>query len=179
MFRIATVLTVALLALGFIANASAGNVHLKGGANAEPSFTDNGLSLTASGALAGLGNGDVLITIDATADVTANCANPGGQSKVPGQNPAPINVTGSTSIPAEEIKNGNTPFSVTTLEPPSAIAGAPDCPNPGWSENILDLAFTSATITVEQPKGNVVLVVSCTLSPPTSDGSVPKADVTC
>ena len=31
-----------------------GNVHLKGGANAEPSFIDGGLILTATGALSGL-----------------------------------------------------------------------------------------------------------------------------
>jgi len=177
--RMAAVLIAVLVALALVATVSAGNVHLKGGKNATPSFVDNGLSLTASGELAGLGNGDVLVTIDATADVTANCTNPGDQSKVPGQNPAPISVTGSVSIPASEIKNGNTPFSVTTTAPPSSIPGAPDCPNPGWSENILDLAFTSATITVEQPAGNVVLVVSCTFSPATSDGPVSKADVSC
>ena len=179
MSRMAAVLIAVLVSLSLVAAVSAGSVHLKGGKNAEPSFTDNGLSLTASGELSGLGNGDVLISIDATADVTANCTNPGDQSKVPGQNPAPINVTGSTSIPASEVKNGNTPFSVTTTEVPSAIPGAPDCPNPGWSENILDLAFTSATITVEQPVGTVVLTVTCTFSPATSDGPVSKADVSC
>jgi hypothetical protein len=36
--------------------ATASSVHLKGGANAEPTFTDNGLTLSAAGALAGLGN---------------------------------------------------------------------------------------------------------------------------
>ncbi len=39
----------------------ASSVHLKGGKNAEPSFVDNGLSLSASGELAGLGFGDVLV----------------------------------------------------------------------------------------------------------------------
>jgi hypothetical protein len=41
------------------------------------------------------------------------------------------------------------------------------------------LAFTSATITVEQPAGTVVLVVECTIDPPSSDGVVPKQDVSC
>jgi hypothetical protein len=157
---------------------SAANVHLKGGKNAEPAFYDDGLILEASGALAGLGNGDVLITIDATADVTATCTNYGGH-QAPGQNPAPISVTGSVSIPEEEIKNGNTPFIVLTEAPPAEIPGAPDCPNPNWAEIIEDLAFTDAIILVEQPEGNTVLTVSCYFDPPTADGSVPKGDVYC
>ncbi|MGD8805482.1 MAG: hypothetical protein PVH65_06505 [Chloroflexota bacterium] len=157
---------------------SAASVHLKGGKNAEPAFYDYGLTLEASGALAGLGNGDVLITIDAMADVTSTCTNQGGNA-APGQNPAPITVEGSVSIPEEEVKNGNTPFTVLTEAPPTEIEGAPDCPNPNWTETIDDLAFTSATITVEQPEGTTVLTVSCTFDPPTADGSVPKGTVEC
>ena len=179
MFRVAIALVVALLVMTMAGTSLAGSVHLKGGRNATPSFTDNGLTLTASGELAGLGNGDVLVTVTATANPQATCTNPGGQSKVPGQNPAPVDVTGSVAIPASEIKNGNTPFSVTTLAPASPIPGAPDCPNSSWSETITDMAFTSATITVEQPAGNVVLTISCTFSSPTSDGSVAKGSVSC
>jgi hypothetical protein len=119
----------------------------------------------------------VLITISAVADPTATCNNPGDQSKVPGQNPAPVVVTRSVSIPASEIKNGTTPFAVSTEAPVTPIAGAPDCPNTGWTEAITDMAFTSATITVEQPPGTVVLTVSCSFSPATSDGDVSRADV--
>lgn len=167
-----------LLLVAAIAPASAASVHLKGGRNAEPAFTDGGLDLNAAGALSGLGNGDVLITITATADVTSTCTNQGG-NQAPGQNPAPLTVTGSVSIPDEEVKNGNTPFSVTTIAPDPVIPGAPDCPNPNWTESIDDLAFTSATITVEQPEGTVVLVVDCTIDPPSSDGAISKSDVTC
>jgi hypothetical protein len=154
------------------------SVHLKGGRNAEPAFYDGGLWLHADGDLSGLGNGDVLVTIDALANVTSTCTNQGGNA-APGQNPAPISVTGSVSIPEEEVKNGNTPFSVATIPPPAIIPGAPDCPNPNWTESIDDLAFTSAVITVEQPAGTTVLTVACTFDPPTSDGSVNKQDVTC
>jgi hypothetical protein len=158
---------------------NASSVHQKGGANATVAFTDGGLTLSASGALSGLGNMDVLVTLTATANVTANCANQGG-NQAPGQNPAPITVTGSVAIPASEIKNGNTPFSVTTNGPTTPIPGAPGCPNPNWSENITDLAFTSATITIEQPAGVTVLTIGpCSFSPPTSDGAVPKQQVSC
>jgi len=178
MLRGVLILAIAAVALAIVSVASASNVHLKGGPRAEPSFTDNGLTLTASGELAGLGNADVLVTLVATADVTAVCANNGGH-QAPGQNPAPITVTGSQAIPAGEIKNGNTPFNVTTQGPVTPIAGAPDCPNPNWSEDITDLAFTSAIITIEQPAGTVVLTVTCTFSSPTSNGAVPGGNVSC
>lgn len=170
-----------LLILSLVVPAALGaSVHLKGGKNAKPAFHDGGLYLAASGALSGLGNGDVLVTLDATADVYATCINPGsGEHRPPGQNPADINVTGSQAIPAEEVKNGNTPFSVVTDPPPANIEGAPDCPNTLWEERIDDLAFTSATITVEQPAGTTVLTVSCWFDPPTADGDAPAASVSC
>jgi hypothetical protein len=44
---------------------------------------------------------------------------------------------------------------------------------------ITDVSFTSAVITVEQPPGTLVLTVTCTFSPSTSDGAVSAKDVTC
>jgi len=157
---------------------NASSVHLKGGANAVPIFRDAGLSLAVSGALSGLGNGDVLVSLTATANVKSTCTNQGGNA-APGQNPAPTTVLGSVAIPASEIKNGTTPFAVTTRTPTTPIPGAPGCPNPNWSESIDDLAFTSATITVEQPAGTVVLTIQCSFSTATSDGSVAKNQVSC
>ncbi len=180
MRKIALMAVLTLLAVATLASpAFASSVHLKGGANAKPSFTDNGLTLTASGALSGLGFGDVLVNISAVGNPTARCTNPGDQSKVPGQNPAPITLTGSEAIPASELKNGNTPFQVATNPPASPVPGAPECPNSGWTEDITSMAFTSAVITVEQPPGTVVLTVSCTFSTPTSDGPVPGSNVSC
>jgi hypothetical protein len=158
--------------------AFAQSVHLKGGANAEPNFVDQGLTLNAAASLAGLGNEDVLITLTATAAATSTCTNQGGTA-APGQNPAEVTVSGSQSIPAEEIKNGNTSFNVTTIAPVTPIPGAPGCPNPNWTQDITDLSFTTATITVEQPAGNLVLTVSCTFSNPTTNGAVAGGDVTC
>lgn len=133
--------------------AMAANVHFKG--KNSPTFMDKGVTLNAAGALAGLGNGDVLVTLTATGTPTATCANK-GTNQPPGQNPAEVTLTGSQSIPDSEIDNGNVRFDVTTNPPVSPVPGAPDCPNSNFTERITDVAFTSATITVEQG-GKVVL----------------------
>ena len=46
-------------------------------------------------------------------------------------------------------------------------------------QDITDLSFTTATITVEQPAGTLVLTVSCTFSSPTTNGAVSSRNVTC
>jgi hypothetical protein len=154
------------------------SVHLKGGANSAPNFVDRGLTLNVAGSLAGLGNEDLLVTLSATAAATSTCTNQGG-NQAPGQNPAEVTVSGSQSIPASEIKNGNVAFNTTTESPVTPIPGAPGCPNPNWRQDITDLSFTSATITVEQPAGTVVLTVSCTFSEPTTNGAVSRNSVVC
>lgn len=141
------------------------NVHFKP-PSSSPSFFDNGLTLTASGFLAGLGNADILVELFASAQATAICTNPAGATQPPGQNPAPATVGGQEPIPSSEIKNGTTPFSVTTRMPTSPIAGAPDCPNPNWTETITDLKFTLALVEVEQPLGTEVLAACFALSGP-------------
>jgi hypothetical protein len=166
------------LTIAVASGAWAANVHLKP-PNKNPSFIDNGLTLTAFGALAGLGEADIAITLSAQADVTAVCTNPSGANQPPGRNPAPITATGSQAIPASDITNGNTTFNVTTTAPTTPIPGAPGCPNPQWTESITDLSFKDAKLTVEQPLGTTVLTVFCRFIPATSNGPVPVGNVIC
>ena len=146
-------LVVAALVFGLVTTAVAANVHLK---NRPPlTFTDNGLTLQATGALTGLGNGDVVIELTAQGQPVATCTNPAGATQPPGQNPAVVDVGGVQEIPEGAIKNGNVAFNVSTTAPTTPIAGAPDCPNPRWTEAINDVIFSGfeATLTVFQGEG--------------------------
>jgi hypothetical protein len=146
--------------------------------NSNPAFTDGGLVLSATAKTAGLGNFDVVVNMTAVADATATCTNPAGATKPPGQNPAPVTTAGSQIIPAGSIKNGTVTFNVTTLPPVTPIPGAPGCPNSQWTEDITDLSFTTATITVSQ-NDLVELTVACAFDPATANGDVPNRTVSC
>lgn len=175
MHRVFLVLTLALVGLfAVVSTASAGNVHFKG--KGSPAFTDNGTTLSALGTLAGLGNGDILVTLTATGNPTAVCTNPAGQTQPPGQNPVSVTLTGTQGIPDSQVKNGTVSFGVTTNAPQSPVPGTPDCPGSNWTETITDVAFTSATLTVQQG-GPTVLTTTCTFSPATHNGKV--TGITC
>jgi hypothetical protein len=150
--KVVTALTV--MAVGGMLTwvAYAASVHFKGG---NPTFTDNGVTLSSAFCLSGLGNADVTATITATGKGTAACTNQGG-NEAPGQNKIPLTLAGSQTIAASDIKNGNVCFNVTTAGPQQPTASQAGCPNNNWSARITDVAFSSATVTISQG-GHVVL----------------------
>ena len=89
--------------------------------------------------------------------------NPSGATQPPGQNPAQITLTGVEQIPSSDIKNGNLSFTVITAGPVTPVPGAPGCPNRQWTENIADVVFSSATITVYQPCADTTPPISCAI----------------
>ena len=160
-----TILTLALLAVAslFTFVVSADSPHYKKG----PSVVDNGSTATATGSVAGLGNGDVIATLsfpDATG--TTVCTTPSGGNDAPGQNPAvPAATSGSQFI--DNPKNGNLTFTVTTDPPPNPTAAAAGCPNKNWIARFDNITFGCGTLTIQQEtfqgSGNYEVVLQTTV----------------
>jgi hypothetical protein len=177
MKRVLPVLLVPFMVAVMSTAAFAANAHLK--QHDGPTFTDNGSTLSVTVSYVGLGNFDTTQNLSATGNPTATCTNPAGATQPPGQNPASVTLTGTTTVPASDIKNGNVTLTTTTTGPVSPIPGAPGCPNKQWTETITDVAFTSASFTLSQTSVGLVLTGNCTFGTPTSNGLVPSSNVSC
>jgi hypothetical protein len=140
-----TLLTVLAVASIAVVAVWAASPHYKKG----PSVVDNGFTATATGTVAGLGNGDVIVTLsfpDATG--TTVCTNPGG-NQAAGQNPAtPAATSGSVFI--DNPKNGTLSFTVTTSPPANPTPQAAGCPNGNWTAAFDNITFGSGTLTIQQ-----------------------------
>jgi hypothetical protein len=156
--------------------ATASSVHFKG----TVTFTDNGLVLNAAGALAGLGMGDVVVTmtVDKANQIT-QCTNPGGNC-APGQVQGSAELTGVEAIPNSQVKNGNTPFTVTTKAPEQPANGlAGGCPNVNWTALITDVSFCGASVTISVTQGGVPVLSKSFTIPTSGDGCVPITTPSC
>jgi len=130
-----------------LAAGGTGNPHFIG----HPRFTDLGTTLQVTGTIAGLGTGAVDILVTAEGSATIECTNYGG-NVAPGQTKE-VTVSGSqTNITPDQ---GRVDFSVVTTAPP---APADACPNPLWTPSVVDVDFTSATITVTQTATGALLL---------------------
>jgi hypothetical protein len=125
------------------------DIQLKGGKDAVPTFTDEGTQLLATGGFTGVGNKDLLIELDAVGWPTVMCANPNGFF-APGVNPASVDVSGTATVSATEVKNGWVPFSLETAALGPLSWSDAGCPSAQWTAHVTDVVFSAATLTVWQ-----------------------------
>jgi hypothetical protein len=138
------VLTALTMALGFPSAAFAQSGHFVTGGNNAPVCTDIGTQVTCTGKVAGLGGTTFTITIAAAGLATVECHNPAG-NVAPGQD-TEVDVAGTTG-PQPTPRNGQVVFTIKT-DDPEPLPPTPTCPNVQWTPDIVDVAFTTATLSL-------------------------------
>jgi hypothetical protein len=91
------------------------------------------------------------LLLNATAEATFNCKNPGGNIS-PGQNKVLFSASTAATISGTEIKNGNLTFSISTPSTtPTATAEEAGCPNGNWTTQLATVSFPNgAELTISQ-----------------------------
>jgi hypothetical protein len=160
---------VAAVLVGLAPSAYAANAHFKHGGAPTctiSSTSSSTSSTTCTASLTGLGNGDVVVQTSVGGFAVYTCTNAGGNA-APGQNRVQVGPsTSTTTIPANQIKNGNLTFvtNPAVLTAPSTVSGqAAGCPNNNWTGTNPRLTVTSITLTIAQ--GGATLF-TCTASNP-------------
>lgn len=144
--------------------ALAASPHFKKGGT--PTCRDTGTALQCSGALAGLGNEDVDIVLEADALGTFRCVNPSAKNEPLGQNKVPFSATADQHFDSSELKNGSLSFTISAPEtPPTATPQQAGCPGGNWSTRLVAVDFSNIELTISQ---GGVLLFTCTRS-----GAVP------
>jgi len=164
-----TLLVPAMLGL-MAAPALAANPHFKKGGQPRCTISTSGsnsATVVCTASLTGLGNADVVVTTSVNGFAVYQCRN-GGGNIAPGQNKVLVGpATSTTSIPADQIKNGNLTFTTNPaiLSAPATLSGAvAGCPNNNWTGVNPQLTVTSISLTIEQPPGTQIF--SCSASDP-------------
>lgn len=120
---------------------------------------DIGTQVRCSGKVAGLGGTTFEITIEAEGIASVECTNPGG-NVAPGQDTA-VTVAGTTE-PQPTPRNGQFRYTITS-DDPEPLPPTPTCPNNQWTPDIVDVTFTTATLTLLE-NGNVSDTVTVPVS---------------
>jgi hypothetical protein len=174
-----TLLAIPFLVVTWAAPAYAASPHFKHGG--EPTCTITATTSTSSttcrASLAGLGNADVVVQTSVEGFALYTCTNQGGNS-APGQNKVKVGpATSTTTIPADQIKNGNLAFVTdpAVLTAPGTVSGAvAGCPNSNWTGTNPVLTTTSITLTISQ---GGALLFTCTATNP--NGLTGTVSLTC
>jgi hypothetical protein len=138
----------AALTVTTAAVAATSGYHFTSGGS--PVCTDIGTQLQCTAEIAGLGNGDVVATINApgATETGVTCTSPGG-NQAPGQNPA-IATTASGTATYPNPKNGRLSISPATNPPAQPTPQQAGCPNNNWTASYTDVVFYSYTLTISQ-----------------------------
>ena len=144
MKRLLVIAVVMVAALVFPGVASAQSGHFVTGGNNAPTCTDEGTTVSCDGSVAGLGGTTFEITIEAQGTASVECTNPGG-NVAPGQDTA-VTVAGTTD-PQPTPRNGRVNFMIES-DDPEPLPPTPTCPNDQWTPNIVDVTFTTATLSL-------------------------------
>jgi hypothetical protein len=161
--RLAVLLFLSMIAflVGTASSASAASPHFKKGGSPVCTISESGASAstTCSASLSGLGGETLVIEVTVSGSAVYQCQNNGGNT-APGQNKVLVGpVTAPTSIPADQIKNGNVSFTTNAAvltAPTTVSAAAAGCPGANWTGVNPDLTVTSIVMTIEQPEGNLL-----------------------
>jgi hypothetical protein len=140
---IALAAVIALLGLTAAPAYAQSGHFIESGAGA-PVCTDEGTTVECSGKVAGLGGTTFEITVEAAGIASVECTNP-GENVAPGQDTA-VTVAGTTG-PQPTPRNGSVRFTIET-DDPEPLPPTPTCPNNQWTADIVDVTFTTATLTL-------------------------------
>ena len=123
-----------------------------------PTVTFSGNTVTATFNVSGLGNEPAQATLDISGSATWGCRNH-GKNVAPGH-PETLATGSTTQMLNKSEKNGRSTVTVTaTLTPPTTPTPQQiGCPNPAgnWTVYLVSESATSATLTIEQPIGNII-----------------------
>ena len=145
--------------------------------NGAPTCRDTGTTLVCTGELAGLGNENLVVTLESDALASFACGNPGRKSnQAPGINKVPFQASGDQFIEGGAIKNGRARFNVIAPEDPLPAPDPEDiCPNGNWTTvTLTSIDFVGITLTIKQ--GGVTLFTCTFTGPVPTDGTVVRPD---
>jgi len=154
-------------ALSTIALAS--NPHFRRGGSPTCTIASSGSSssTTCTASLTGLGQETLVVNVTVSGFAVYQCQNPSGQNEPAGQNRVLVGpVTSPTTIPADQIKNGNVTFTSNpaVLTAPTTVTGTQaGCNNNKWTGVNPTLTVTNISMTISQ---GGVLLFTCTASNP-------------
>jgi hypothetical protein len=131
-----------------IPSAIAANVHFVEEPTVSVDLDD--FTVTVDGRIAGVGNKDVVVTVEIQGSAEIWLYNPGGHLPA-GKNKVPFYDVESVVV-HPDAKNGTVPFSVT-VDFSALIDGAMAqsiLPNPNWTAVLQDVEISSVKVTIKQ-----------------------------